>query len=101
LRAAPKRSPATLAGESRAESTTKVLNTVHSHRSTRRQELSARLHASGPRPVFEALLEVEAGRALDDVLEDFARIPASVYHAIGASELPIHKPLHVIRGGRQ
>jgi hypothetical protein len=95
-------SPAPLAGENGAEAINRVLrSTVHSDRSARRQELSARLHASGPRPVFEAFLELEAGRGLDDVLEAFARIPASIYRAVGASELLIHKPLHIIRGGRQ
>jgi hypothetical protein len=37
-------------------------------RSARRQRLVAHLHASGPRPVLEALLELEAGRALLDLL---------------------------------
>jgi hypothetical protein len=96
------RSSAPLAGENGAKAVNRVCrSTVHSDRSARRQELSARLQASGPRPVFEAFLELEAGRGLDDVLEEFARIPASVYRAIGASELLIHQPLHVIRGGRQ
>jgi hypothetical protein len=54
-------------------------------RSARRIRLSAQLHAAGPRPVLEALIAVDSGQPLDDVLEDFARIPADTYHAVGAS----------------
>ena len=54
-------------------------------RSARRIRLSTQLHAAGPRPVLEALLAVESGQPLDDVLEDFARVPADIYHAVGAS----------------
>jgi hypothetical protein len=56
-----------------------------SKRSVRRQYLSKRLHAAGPRPVLEALLAVDGGQPLDDVLEDFARIPSSFYSILGAS----------------
>jgi hypothetical protein len=58
-------------------------------RNSRRQHLVQHHHAAGPRPVFEAMLELEAGRDLDQVLERYAEIPASVYHAIGADRLPI------------
>src|SRR6476661_3555047 len=54
-------------------------------RSVRRQYLSKRLHAAGPRPVLEALISVSAGQPLDDVLEDFVRIPSSFYRILGAS----------------
>jgi len=54
-------------------------------RSARRIRLSAHLHAAGPRPVLEALIAVDSGQPLDDVLEDFARIPADIYRAVGAS----------------
>ena len=56
-----------------------------SKRSVRRQYLSKRLHAAGPRPVLEALLAVDGGQPLDDVLEGFARIPSSFYSILGAS----------------
>jgi hypothetical protein len=56
-----------------------------SNRSRRRQYLTACLHAAGERPTMEALIAVHEGAHLDDVLEDFARIPAEVYHAMGAS----------------
>ena len=58
-------------------------------RSPRRQHLARHLHACGPRPVLEALLEVEAGRPLDAVLADFGRLPPELYAAVGADVLPI------------
>jgi hypothetical protein len=56
-----------------------------SKRSVRRQYLSKRLHAAGPRPVLEALLAVDSGQPLDDVLEEYVRIPSSFYRILGAS----------------
>jgi hypothetical protein len=61
--------------------------------SAKRQELTAHLYAAGPRPVLEALLAVASGQDLDAVLADFARIPVSIYHAVGADVLPIHRGL--------
>jgi hypothetical protein len=61
---------------------------VGSKRSARRQRLSAHLHAAGPRPVLEALLAVEAGQPLDAVLEEFGRVPAATYRAVGAHAFP-------------
>ena len=58
-------------------------------RSPRRQHLARHLHACGPRPVLEALLEVEAGRPLDAVLADFGRLPPELYRVMGADVLPI------------
>jgi hypothetical protein len=40
-------------------------------------------------PVLEALLEIEAGRPLDAVLADFARLPAELYRVMGADVLAI------------
>jgi hypothetical protein len=57
-------------------------------RPARRRRLCAHLHSAGPRPVLEALLAVDSGQPLDDVLEDFGRIPADIYHAVGASSFP-------------
>ena len=57
-------------------------------RSVRRRHLCTHLHSSGPRPVLEALLAVERGQDLDAVLEDFGRISADIYHALGASSFP-------------
>ena len=33
----------------------------------------------------EALIAVDSGQPLDDVLEDYARIPSSFYRIVGAS----------------
>src|SRR6266536_1025429 len=72
---------------------------LHPIRSPRRQHFARHVHACGPRPVLEALLAVAAGQALDEVLEDFARLPAEVYRAVGADVLPIDE-LAVIDGAR-
>jgi hypothetical protein len=56
-------------------------------RNARRQHLARSLWESGPRPVLEALLEVEAGRPLELVLERYARIPAHIYRALGVNAL--------------
>jgi hypothetical protein len=58
---------------------------LDSKRTRRRQYLSAQIHAAGPRPVLEAMIAVHEGAHIDDVLVDFARIPAEAYHAMGAS----------------
>jgi hypothetical protein len=51
----------------------------------RRQYLSERLHAAGPRPVLEALIDVADGADIDRTLENYARIPSSFYRLMGAS----------------
>jgi hypothetical protein len=66
-------------------------------RSARRQCLVVHLHDVGPRPVLEALIAVENGQSLDHVLEDFGRVPVSVYHDVGADVLPIER-LQVVKG---
>jgi hypothetical protein len=91
--------PASLAGDNRAEAINRIYSTAYSNRSAKRQRLIAHLHEAGPRPVFEAMLAMEAGESLDDVLQDFARIPVETYQAVGASELPIQRPFEVIEGG--
>jgi hypothetical protein len=68
-------------------------------RSARRQRLAAHLHACGPRPVFEALLQVGDGKPLDDVLERYGRIPVEIYHMFGANELAVDS-VAVIDGRR-
>lgn len=67
-------------------------------RTPRRQHLARHLHAAGPRPVLEALLELEAGRPLDDVLERFGRISIDVYHELGANKLSTG-PYAIVDGG--
>jgi hypothetical protein len=51
----------------------------------RRQYLCERVHAAGPRPTFHALSDVASGKDLDEVLEDYARLPTSFYRITGAS----------------
>jgi hypothetical protein len=67
------------------------LDHFNRQRNTLRQRQVAHLYEAGPRPVMEALLAVEAGQDLDDVLADFARVAISTYRAIGADELPIDR----------
>ena len=65
-------------------------------RSARRMRLCTHLHAAGPRPVLEALIAIDSGQPLDDVLEDFGRVPADIYHAVGASHFT--KPFLICGG---
>jgi hypothetical protein len=67
-------------------------------RTPRRQHLARHLHAAGPRPVLEALLELEAGRPLDAVLESYGRIPVGIFHELGADKL-CTGPYTVVDGG--
>jgi hypothetical protein len=66
-------------------------NNFHNKRNVKRQQQVAHIYAAGPRPVLEALIAVEAGQDLDEVLADFARVPVSTYHMLGANELPIDR----------
>ena len=59
-------------------------------RSAARQRGVAHLCAAGPRVVLEALLEISRGKPIDDVLLRYAKMPVSVYRAMGADVLPIH-----------
>ena len=54
----------------------------------RRQRAAEHLHGLGPRPVLEALVEVEAGADLDSVLADFARLDPEVVTALGGDKFP-------------
>jgi hypothetical protein len=70
------------------------------NRTSRRQRLVRHLIECGPRPVFEAMLQLEPGPKLDEVLERFCRIQPETYHALGADELPLEH-VGVIDGGRR
>jgi hypothetical protein len=59
---------------------------ANTRRRDRRQALCRHLTIAGPRPVYEAMLELDAGVDLDNVLERYGRIPVSIYHRLGASE---------------
>ena len=54
----------------------------------KRQRQVARLHSLGPRPVLEALVEVEAGADLDRVLADYTRLDLEVVIALGGDKFP-------------
>ena len=60
-------------------------------RSAERQRGVAHLCAAGPRVVLEALLEISRGKPIDDVLLRYAKMPVSVYRAMGADVLLIHQ----------
>jgi hypothetical protein len=66
-----------------ATTTRQITNAVHDG------NLARHLHACGERPVLEALLAVDPGQPLDDVLEGFARLSPEIYKATGADRLPI------------
>ena len=58
--------------------------------SPRRQRAAKHLHNLGPRPVLEALVEVETGADLDRVLADFERIdPETVRQLDGDKFWPL------------
>ncbi len=62
----------------------------------RRQRAAQHLHNLGPRPVLEALAEVEVGANLDRVLADFERIDAETVAKLGADKFwPV--PLREVR----
>ena len=71
----------------------KCVSDFQSQRSHNRQRQVAHLYAAGARPSLEALLAVAACGDLDEVLADIARLPVSIYHAMGANELPIDRVL--------
>ena len=71
--------------KAREDSGQKARNNEPAARAARRQRLCKYLHAAGPRPIMEALIAVENGQPLDDVLEDFARVPSSFYRILAAS----------------
>lgn len=64
-------------------------------RTARRQRSAEYLCALGPRPVFEALKEVAAGRDLDFVLDRFARLDLVVVRALGGDRFP-PPPVHAV-----
>ena len=61
----------------------------------RRQRLAERLHRLGPRPVLEALAEVEAGKPLDTVLAEYARLDPDIVNALHGDDFP-PSPLYVL-----
>ena len=54
----------------------------------RRQRGARHLHRLGPRPILEALRQVEAGGSIDDVLCEYQRLDPTTVRAIGADDFP-------------
>lgn len=54
----------------------------------RRQHLARHLHRLGPRPVLEAMQEVERGRPLDLVLDEFGRLSPEIVRSVRGTEFP-------------
>lgn len=84
----------------RAESFWRRLTPPINTRTPRRQHLAAHLHRCGVRPMFEAMLELEAGQPLDEVLERYCRLVPELYASIGADQFPPDQ-LFAIEGGRR
>jgi hypothetical protein len=64
----------------------------------RLQHIARRIHALGPRPLYELLRELVAGADALDRIEVYGRLDADVVRALGGAEFP---PLLSIRGGRR
>jgi hypothetical protein len=54
----------------------------------RLRHLAEQLHALGPRPLFEFLLEIIAGADPMTRLERYAQLDPDVVHDLGADQLP-------------
>ncbi len=62
----------------------------------RRHRAAEHLHNLGPRPVLEALVEVEAGADLDRVLADFAQLEPETVSRLGGDRFPA-LPIYEVR----
>ena len=62
----------------------------------RRPRAARHLHSLGPRPLLEALRQVEAGGSLDDVLRQYQRLDPATVRAIGADQWPA-SPIHEVQ----
>jgi hypothetical protein len=54
----------------------------------RLRQLARRLHALGPRPLYELLRELDAGADLGERLERYAGLPADFIAAWGGDVMP-------------
>jgi len=63
----------------------------------RLRQLARRIHALGPRPLYELLRELEADAPLHERLERYAALPADFIKALDGYRLP---PLRSVEGGR-
>jgi hypothetical protein len=50
--------------------------------------LAARIHRLGPRPLYEVLVELQAGAPLVPRLERYALLPGDFISALGGDQLP-------------
>lgn len=67
--------------------------------SPRREHLARHLHSLGPQPMFLALLQVDAGHNLDEVLEEFRRVDPGLCRAMSADRFP-PRPVYAVGGDR-
>jgi hypothetical protein len=76
-----------------------LMSSRHTHdpRNSNRQRLVQHLVRCGERCVLEGLVAIENGQSVDDMLEDFGRVPAATFHRVGASKLPIPHELTLKR----
>ena len=65
----------------------------------RLQYLASRLHALGPRPLFEFLKEIADGAEPLPRLEAYAQLDPGIIRALGGDILPIDR-MTVLSGGR-
>jgi hypothetical protein len=75
-----------------------VRSTLSPAEQIRARHLVAHLHGLGPRPVYEALREVAAGRPLLECLDAYARLDRNIVIALGADRMPA-PPFTVVKGG--
>ena len=54
----------------------------------RLRQLARRIHALGPRPLYELLRDLEAGAPLHERLERYAALPADFIKALDGDRLP-------------
>jgi hypothetical protein len=71
-----------------ADTATPASNSQALRACLRSRHLTERLHALGPRPVGELLIEVAAGRDLLDALEEYSRLEPRTVAVIGARDWP-------------
>jgi hypothetical protein len=57
-------------------------------KTARLQHLAAKVHALGPRPLFEILRELEDGADLMARLERYAMLSPDIVAALGANRMP-------------
>jgi len=54
----------------------------------RLRRLARKIHALGPRPLYELLAEIDAGANFRDRVEVYARLDPNIVRVLGGSDLP-------------